>query len=134
MAFVDYNKLYKNYNKILLEDHKANVKAFDNCLTYFIDYLKFLRDHLVIESDPIPSEPVDIRILSITAAIDEYDEYLNCAAKYFTVKGGQIKKLIDGTDEEVSEKFMTEKLFHWNNFWDLVKLNIESWGNLDASN
>jgi hypothetical protein len=30
-------------------------------------------------------------------------------------------------DETLLKKYNTEKKFHWNNFWNLVNLNMEVW-------
>ena len=70
--------LYHLYNKKLKKLHKQNFKNFSNSLIYFVTYLQYIRDYLIL------TEPLEIngeenfKIASLATAIDEYFKYISC--------------------------------------------------------
>ena len=99
------NKAYKNRFSYLQNSIFVNKEAG---LTLFVEYLKYLRDSVVLNEYNQESENSKIKIASIIAAIAEFEEY----------KQTQDSK---------------QKIFHWNNFCELFKQNMEDWLNVDDS-
>ena len=104
----------KNNKKQLLEQSYAkslkaiNKNFFDKKetgLTLFAEYLRYLRDITVLDTiDELfdAHNEVNLKVATISAAIAELDAYIF---------------------EEVQDK----KVFHWNNFCELIRLNMEEW-------
>lgn len=98
------NKINKAYSKRL---HKLNKSFFqDNTvgLVLFAEYLKYLRDKMLIKAATDGGKAVsDSNVLgALVIATGEFDAYQN--------------------SEETKQKE-----FHWNNFCDFIKLNMEEW-------
>lgn len=123
-----YDLIRGEYGKRLLAEHKANFCSLNNGLSYFITYLRFLRDYYTL-SEPNGENNVgdELKMASLTAAVSEYDSYRTCIAKYYKQVGNAIEKTADGTDEEVLKRYNSEREFHWVKFWQLVMTNIEGW-------
>ena len=95
-----YNYTLKYLQKNFFEDTRTG-------LTIFIEYLRYLRDTLIINSNDLSQEGSEnFTVASITTAIAEFESYENCC-------------LVDAGEQLVS--------FHWNNFWELVKQNMGEW-------
>ena len=92
-----FNLLYKS----IFVDKDAGV-------SFFIEYLKYLRDSLVLNEYGNETESSKVRIASIIAAIAEFEAY---------------KQTYDAQ----------QKIFHWNNFCELFKQNMEDWLKIDDS-
>lgn len=94
---IAYSKSLKKLNKNFFQDNGIG-------LTLFIEYLTYLRDCLVINTAKDLNEQslYKTKIATITTALAEFEAY----------------KV--GLEED-------RKNFHWNNFWELVKLNMEEW-------
>ena len=92
--------LNKAYHKSL---KNLNTKFFSNKNTglfLFIEYLKYIRDSLIIENSDTKHDQE--KLATLITAIAEFEAYNSC-------------------------KDVTNKTFHWNNFCELVKQNLEEW-------
>lgn len=124
----EYKELYNSYNKKLLAEHKLNFSALDNNMSYFITYLKYLRDYYLLTDSNVQSEDaINVKTATLVAAVDEYEQYINCINKYYKLNGNNVERISDEPEEEVAKKYNLEKKFHWTNFWQLVMTNIEGW-------
>ena len=126
MNFKNINKdIYNTYSKKLKISHEANLINFSNYMEYLVTYLKFMRDYYILtEPLVLESGEENLKIASIATAISEYERYKKCINNYYFENGS---RKIEGTSEEVQNKYNIEKKFHWNNFWNLVNLNMEDW-------
>ena len=104
---MDYNKQTELLNKAYRNSLKRLSKNFFidkfSGMSLFIEYLKYLRDSMIISN-----YEDELTLATITTAIAEFEAY----------NGGKDTK---------------NKVFHWNNFWELVKQNLERWLQLDDS-
>lgn len=124
----EYKKLYNSYNKKLLAEHKLNFSTLDNNMSYFITYLKYLRDYYLLNDNIAQLEDtINVKTATLVAAVDEYEKYINCINNYYKLNGNIAEKISDESEEEVAKKYNLEKNFHWTNFWQLVMTNIEGW-------
>jgi len=123
-----YKELYNNYNKKLLSEHKLNFSTLDNGMSYFITYLKYLRDYYLLTDNSAKLENIiDTKTVTLVAAISEYEKYITCIGNYYKLNGSVVEKITDEPEEEVAKKYNLEKKFHWTNFWQIVMTNIEGW-------
>lgn len=124
----EFKQLCQTYDKVLKNDHSTNFKSLTNPMSYFVDYLKFMRDYYIL-TEPLvqDSGEENLKIATIATAVSEYEQYQNCEHKYYGVDGAKVIYKIPGTQEEVQQQYNKEKIFHWNNFWNLVRLNMEDW-------
>jgi hypothetical protein len=100
------NQAYTKSFKILSKNFFGNKEVG---LTFFVDYLKYLRDCIIINTEDLDeNELIKTKIATLVTAIAEYDTYKAC---------------------QDTEK----RAFHWNNFCELVKLNMEEWLEPDDS-
>ena len=99
------NKAYKNrlnsIQKSFFEDRHAG-------LMLFREYLRYLRDSIIISEYNNGLENSKVKMATITAAVAEFDAYL----------------------QTLNDK---QKTFHWNTFCELLKQNMEDWLNIDDS-
>ena len=124
----EYKELYNSYNKKLLAEHKLNFSTLDNNMSYFITYLKYLRDYYLLNDNTAQLEDtINVKTATLVAAVDEYEKYINCINNYYKLNGNIAEKISDEPEEEVAKKYNLEKNFHWTNFWQLVMTNIEGW-------
>jgi hypothetical protein len=106
-----------------LKDKKQLDKAYENrfnCLQksifinknsgllLFVEYLKYLRDNIILTDYNKTSESSKIRVASIIAAVAEFEAYRQ-------------------TQDNL------QKTFHWNTFCELFKQNMEDWLKIDDS-
>lgn len=96
-----YSKSFKRLQKAFFTDKKAG-------LSLFIEYLKYLRDLIVLAEYENKLENDVLKAPTIIAAIAEYEAYNQ-------------------------NKEQQQKSFHWNNFCELVKQNMEDWLKIDDS-
>ena len=124
----EFKQLCQTYDKVLKDSHTTNFKALNNCMNYFVTYLKFMRDYYVL-TEPLVTESGEenMKIAAIATAVSEYEQYQNCEHKYYGFDGTKVVYKVDGTSEEVQQLYNTEKAFHWNSFWNLIRLNMEDW-------
>lgn len=99
-------QLERAYNKRFKNINKSLLIDKDAGLLLFVEHLKYLRDCLIISTTE--DDTKDNKIAAIVTAIAEFETY--------------------GSDEED-----TKKAFHWNNFCEFVRLNMEEWLELDDS-
>lgn len=79
-----------------------------NGFVLFTEYLKYLRDSIVLQEQYEESDNAKLKLATIITAIAEFDAY----------KQTQDTK---------------QKTFHWNNFCELLKQNMEDWLKIDDS-
>jgi hypothetical protein len=91
------NRYYYKKTKLLNKDFFKNQKV---CLRLFVEHLKYIKTSMLLSRDN--DKHVTSAISAITAAIAEFEAYEEC------------------TDR-------TKQIFHWNNFCELVKLNMGEW-------
>jgi hypothetical protein len=94
-----YTKRFKCISSSFFSDKEAG-------LTLFIEYLKYIRDSMIINNYENSNKQTNIA--TIIAAIAEFDAYK-------------------------SSKDSDIKVFHWNSFTELLKQNMEEWLQLDDS-
>jgi hypothetical protein len=96
-------KLNKAYKKSFKALNKNFFKQKNVGLLLFVDYLRYLRDSLALTTE----DDVDIklRLATINAAIAEFEAY---------------NKSSNNAND-------TQKAFHWANFCELFKQNMEEW-------
>ena len=88
----------------LKQINKAYAKKLNkvNGLNHFIEYLKYLRDSIVIKTGSAKALECNSAAVALIVTLNEFDAYKN-------------------SKEEKQRKF------HWDNFWEFVKLNMEEW-------
>jgi hypothetical protein len=122
-----FKDLYKFYNKELKKCHEINFKNLNNNLDYFITYIRFMRDYYILTEnvyDPIQNQ----KIYYLCLAVQEYDAYYNCIYDYYNISKNMVEiKDKTKTKAEVDEEYRAEMNKHINNFWLIVKDNIEGW-------
>ena len=75
----EFKQLCQTYDKVLKNDHSTNFKSLINPMSYFVDYLKFMRDYYILtEPLVLDSEEENLKIATIATAISEYEQYQNC--------------------------------------------------------
>jgi trehalose-6-phosphate synthase len=98
-------QLTNAYTKRVKQLNKNFTKASDTGLLIFVEQLKYLRDTIIIkcsgEQEELENDPSDAAT-SLVVALAEFDAYKN------------------STEKE-------QKEFHWNNFCEFIKLNLEEW-------
>lgn len=103
------SKLKKAYTCSLKTLIKTESNNAELGLGLFAWHLKFLRDNLILNNVyDIETEPVKTCLATLNTALAEFSAYLNAPDK-------------------------TQKTFHWNNFCDFVKFNMEEWLELNDS-
>lgn len=124
----EYSQLYKAYDKRLKKDHEISFKNLTNNMEYFVNYLRFMRDYYILTEPLIlDTGEENLKIASLATAISEYEKYQNCEQAYYSFDGVKMSYKVEGTAEEVQKKYNLEKAFHWDSFWNLVRLNMEDW-------
>ena len=108
MTTKEIKQLNKAYNARFNCLQKSIFVNKDAGLALFIEYLKYLRDSIVLNEYNTESEASKIKIASIIAAIAEFEAY---------------KQTQD----------IKQKTFHWNSFCELFKQNMEDWLKIDDS-
>lgn len=101
------DKITRAYEKRLKKITKNFYNDNYTGLFLFVEHIKYIRDYLIIKQTIEKIEPSDNtsnRIASLVMAAAEFDAYI-------------------GTAEQ------DKKEFHWNNFCELVRLNVGEWLN-----
>ena len=100
-------QLNKAYKKSFNTLSKTFFRSKTTGLNMFVEYLRYLRDLMILsaEGDLEKTNKTNIRLATIITAIAEYEASIN-------------------TEQNV---------FHWSNFCELVKQNMEDWLELDDS-
>ncbi len=108
MTVKEINQLNNAYSKRLTFLQKSIFINKDAGLTLFVEYLKYLRDLIVLNDYNKEAEDSKIKMAAIITAIAEFEAYK------------QTK------DDQ-------QKTFHWSNFCELLKQNMEDWLKIDDS-
>lgn len=118
----EFKDLYKAYEQQLKRCRSLNLEGITNSMDYFVTYLKFMRDYYIL-TEPLIAEngEENLKIASLATAISAYNKYQTCKSWCDSLEVAANK------DETLLKKYNTEKKFHWNNFWNLVNLNMEVW-------
>lgn len=124
----EFKQLCRAYDKVLKDDHAADFKNLTNPMGYFVNYLKFMRDYYIL-TEPLILETGEenLKIAALATAVSEYEQYQTCIHKYYGFNGTQVIYKTSDNGEEVQQQYNKERTFHWNNFWNLVRLNMEDW-------
>ena len=104
----------KSQTSLLTQAHSKYVKNLNKCfyekknagLLLFVEHLKYLKDLMIIES--LNDEVNQVKLATINTAIAEFDAYQAC-------------------------RDARNKVFHWNNFCELLKQNMEEWLGINDS-
>jgi hypothetical protein len=103
-------KEIKRLNKAYIKSFNHLQKNFfikrDSGLLLFVEYLKYLRDSAILTEGSNDSENSKLKIATLITTIAELNAY-NQSKEY------------------------KQKAFHWNNFCELIKQNMEDWLKLD---
>ena len=107
MNETNYTKaLQKAYNKRLKQLNKTFFSDKSVGLTLFVEYLRYIRDINALMNYDSPEK--QFSFAALVAAITEFEAYRLC-------------------------RNTNNKVFHWNNFIELVKHNMEDWLEIDDS-
>jgi hypothetical protein len=100
-------QLNKAYKKSFNTLNKSFFQSTTTGLDMFVEYLRYLRDLMILSAagDLEQESKTNIRLATIITAIAEYEASANTE----------------------------QKVFHWNNFCELVRQNMEDWLELDDS-
>jgi hypothetical protein len=124
----EFRQLCRAYDKVLKDNHATDFKNLTNPMNYLVSYLKFMRDYYILtEPLVLDSGEENLKIAALATAVSEYEQYQNCIHKYYSFNGTQVIYKTGCTSEEVQQQYNKEKTFHWNNFWNLIRLNMEDW-------
>ena len=96
------NQLTKAYNKRLKLLNKTFFKEEAAGLFIFVEHLRYLRDKTILDSANHKSSVLRTKAALIATAVAEFEIY----------------------QESQEEK---QKEFHWKNFCEFIKLNMEDW-------
>ena len=118
----EFRQLHKSYKKQLQQLQKGSFDTPTMWLDYFVSYLKFLRDSLILEEPLVlENDEENLKIASIATAITAYEKYkINLDLCQSIAKNSEENKAL-------INKYNQEKDFYWNNFWNLIRLNMEDW-------
>ena len=128
----EYRKLYKIYKARLKKQTREILKGTLRPEETFILNLRLLHDIKVLTA-PVSQSLVsndtelDPAVVSLIAAIDEYEQYKQCIFNYYAPGAGGLIHLPQYDATEAAEKFAAEQRQHWEQFWDLVALYSEDW-------
>jgi hypothetical protein len=100
-------QLNKAYKKSFNTLNKSFFQSRTAGLNMFVEHLRYLRDLMIlsVDGDLEKDSKTNMKLATIITTVAEYEASLN-------------------TDQ---------KVFHWNNFCELVKQNMEDWLELDDS-
>jgi hypothetical protein len=101
-------QLAKAYTKAFNKLQKDVFTYKKSGLVLFIEYLRYLRDSIILTDYGSDSENTKLRIATIIAAIAEFNTY----------------------EQKCNEE---QKVFHWDNFCELLRLNMEDWLKINDS-
>lgn len=97
-----YTKKFKALSRQFFDNKESG-------LIFFIEYLRYLRDSLVLEFGGSDGEDLTkTKLATLVTAIAEVDAY-------FVAPN------------------LAKKTFHWNNFCELLKLSMEDWLDINDS-
>lgn len=131
-----YKKLEKKYRKLLIKQARQAVPYDEKpLLEMFTTYIKFLKDYYD-EGNNVHGLEVEghNRAEEITFALNSYNatklnEDIYCAtleriSRNSTATNGQIDR---DAVVEAQELYTKNRDINWNNFWNTIRDNIETW-------
>lgn len=100
-------QLNRAYKKSFATLNKSILQSKSAGLSIFVEHLRYLRDSMILLADGDLEKiyKTNTKLATIITAVAEYEAYVD-------------------TDQT---------LFHWNNFCELVKQNMEDWLELNDS-
>lgn len=98
--------LNKTYNRNFKKLYKKFFADKNTGLFLFVEYLKYLKDTMLTE--PLEQADKITNLNTVTLAIAEFEAYVNY-------------------------RDYSKKSFHWNNFCELIKQNMEEWLQINDS-
>ena len=68
-------------------------------------------------------------VLSDSAGLTLFVEHLKYLRDFYTLRQQRISSIttLNAAIEEFEAFKQNQKDFHWNNFWEFIKLNMEEW-------
>lgn len=120
-----HKKLCKSYKRRLTQLNKELNTNMQDPTTYFVTYLRLIRDYYLLTLDN-PKEQ-NLELASLITAIAEYERSQTCITNYYIIENGVLTRRPEFTEEEALKRYQAEKIQHWEAFWRLVTLSIESW-------
>ena len=125
-----YKKLYNSYKYRLNKINKLCFKNEATPIDYFVTYLEMLRDFRLLElTESNTNVDNDLILASLVTALSEYEKSIYCIGNYYKVENNVAVRTTGEDEETTRKKYSAEKLFHWESFWNLVKLSVEDWVN-----
>lgn len=131
----EFKKLLKyNRRHLVRLAKKATPWDYESCLKSLIGHLIFMKEYYRLGYNIYCED--DERYDTICKAIDEFNMWSNCDRKYYLEDGiyedGEFKGLpkfkpLFEDEEENSRALENEKLSHWNNFWTIIKTEMQYW-------
>ncbi len=100
-------KLDKAYSKRVKQLNKNFTKDPSVGLQIFVEQLRYLRDTLIVKA-------------SVAESGTEFEEELSNKASALIIATSEFEAYKNSKEKE-------QKEFHWNNFCEFVKLNMEEW-------
>ena len=100
-------KLDKAYSKRVKQLNKNFTKDPNVGLQIFVEQLRYLRDTLIVKA-------------STEELAEEVAEKLSNKASTLIIATSEFEAYKDSEEKE-------QKEFHWNNFCEFIKLNMEEW-------
>lgn len=128
----EYKKLYKIYKARLKKQTREVLEGKLHPEETFVLNLRLLHDIKVLTTPASQSlvandTELDPTVVSLIAAIDEYEQYKQCVFNYYAPGAGGLIHLPQYSAIEAAEKFAEEQRQHWERFWNLVALYSEDW-------
>lgn len=105
MTEKELKQLNNAYSKLFNNIYKEFFIDKSAALILFVEYLKYIRDLSILTEDDSKHA---IKTAAITATTAEFDAYRQAVEQH-------------------------QKTFHWNNFCELLKYNMEDWLKIDDS-
>ena len=100
-------KLDKAYNKRIKKLSKSFTKTPSTGIQIFVEQLRYLRDTFIVKASMMESGT-------------ELEEELSNKASALIIAISEFEVAMNSKEKE-------QKEFHWNNFCEFVKLNMEEW-------
>lgn len=108
MTSKERKQLGKAYIKVFKHLQKGIFTDKKSGLLLFVEYLKYLRDFSILTNSAEATDDEKMCIATIITAISEFEAY---------------------TQTENAK----QRVFHWNNFCELLKQNMEDWLKINDS-
>lgn len=124
----NYKKLYKSYKKRLKTTSSSLIDTWQDPTEYFVTYLRMIRDYRLLTTTYLNEiDKKDKELTALIAAISEYEKSQSCFSNYYQIENNVVSRKSGISEEEALAAYSQEKLFHWEAFWNIVKMNVEDW-------